>query len=115
GRPDRGAGSAWRAPRAGRALPATVRSSVPHRGGNGVTAPSVLLIAPFDDGENAHSSQRARAFERLGCEVTTFDLRKRTGLLGRWGGSDLRSRLLKSVEVAEAELVLVIGGYELDD
>jgi spore maturation protein CgeB len=80
-----------------------------------VTAPSVLLIAPFDDGENAHSTQRARAFERLGCDVTTFDLRKRSGLLGRWGGSDLRSRLLKSIEVAEAELVLVVGGYELED
>lgn len=80
-----------------------------------MTGPSVLLIAPFDDAEHAHSAQRARAVERLGCDVTTFDLRKRPGLLGRLAGSDLRSRLLKSIEVAEADLVLVIGGYDLDE
>ncbi len=80
-----------------------------------MSVPSVLLIAPFDDGENAHSSQRARGFERLGCDVTTFDLRRRSGLLGLLGGSDLRSRLLKSIEVAEATLVLVIGGYDIDE
>jgi spore maturation protein CgeB len=80
-----------------------------------LTAPSVLLIAPFDDVEHAHSAQRARALERLGCDVTTFDLQKRPGLLGRLAGSDLRSRLLKSLEVAEAQLALVIGGYDLDE
>jgi spore maturation protein CgeB len=80
-----------------------------------VTAPSVLLIASFDDAVHAHSTQRARAVERLGCDVTTFDLRKRLGLLGRLAGSDLRSRLLKSIEAAEATLVLVIGGYEIDE
>lgn len=80
-----------------------------------MSVPSVLLIAPFDDGENAHSAQRARGFERLGCDVTTFDLRRRAGLLGLLGGSDLRSRLLKSIEVAEATLVLVTGGYDIDE
>jgi len=80
-----------------------------------VSAPSILLIAPFDDAEHAHSAQRARAIERLGGDVTTFDLRKRPGLLGRLAGSDLRSRLLKSIEVAEADLVLVIGGYDIDE
>lgn len=80
-----------------------------------MTAPSVLLIGSFDDAENAHSFQRARALERLGCDVTTFDLRKRPGLLGLLGGSDLRSRLLKSIEVAEADLVLVTGGYDIDE
>ena len=80
-----------------------------------MTGPSVLLIAEFDDAQNAHASQRARAFERWGCDVTTFDLNKRPGLLGRLAGSDLRSRLLKSVEIAEADLVLVVGGYELDE
>src|SRR5688572_24833467 len=64
-----------------------------------LSALSILLIAPFDDSENAHSAQRARAFERLGCDVTTFDLQRRPGLLGRLAGSDLRSRLLKSLEV----------------
>lgn len=80
-----------------------------------MTAPSVLLIASFDDAEHAHSFQRARALERLGCDVTTFDLRRRPGLLGLLGGSDLRSRLLKSIEVAEADLVLVTGGYDIDE
>ncbi|MBM3276183.1 MAG: glycosyltransferase [Gemmatimonadetes bacterium] len=80
-----------------------------------MSAPSILLIAPFDDAEHAHSTQRARALERLGCDVTTFDLRKRMGLLGRLAGSDIRSRLIKSVEAAEANLVLVIGGYDLDE
>ncbi len=80
-----------------------------------MTAPSVLLIAPFDDGEHAHSSQRARALERLGCDVTQFDLRRRAGLLGLWGGTDLRSRLLKSIQVAEASVLLVIGGYDVDE
>ena len=77
--------------------------------------PSILVIAPFDDAEHAHSAQRARALERLGCDVTNFDLLKRPGLLGRLAGSDLRSRILKAVEAAEAKLVLVIGGYELDE
>ncbi len=80
-----------------------------------MTAPSVLLIASFDDAEHAHSFQRVRALERLGCDVTTFDLRRRPGLLGFLGGSDLRSRLLKSIEVAEADLVLVTGGYDIDE
>ena len=80
-----------------------------------MTAPSVLLIASFDDAEHAHSLQRARALERLGCDVTTFDLRRRSGLLGLLGGSDLRSRLRKSIEVAEAGLVLVTGGYDIDE
>jgi len=80
-----------------------------------LTAHSILLIAEFDDAAHAHASQRARAFERWGCDVTTFDLKKRPGLLGRLAGNDLRSRLLKSVELAEADLVVVIGGYELDE
>ena len=80
-----------------------------------MTAPSVLLIASFDDAEHAHSFQRVRALERLGCDVTTFDLRRRAGLLGLLGVSDLRSRLLKSIQVAEADLVLVTGGYEIDE
>lgn len=80
-----------------------------------MSAPSVLLIAPFDDAEHAHATQRARALERLGCDVTTFDLRKRLGLLGRLAGTDLRSRLIKTAEGAEATLILVLGGYDLDE
>ncbi|MHB1329998.1 MAG: CgeB family protein, partial [Gemmatimonadales bacterium] len=80
-----------------------------------MTAPSVLLIAPFDDGEFAHSNQRARALERIGCDVTSFDLRRRSGFLGFLGGSDLRSRILKAIETAEADAVIVIGGYDLSE
>jgi spore maturation protein CgeB len=80
-----------------------------------MTPPSILLIGPFDDALHAHSTQRARALERLGCDVTIFDLLKRPGLLGRLAGSDLRSRLLKTIEVAEADLVIVLGGYELEE
>jgi spore maturation protein CgeB len=79
-----------------------------------VTVPSVLLVAHFDDVEHAHSAQRVRAFERLGCDVTSFDLSKGPGLLGRLTGADLRSRLEKAIGEAEANLVLVIGGYQLD-
>lgn len=80
-----------------------------------MTAPSVLLIATFDDGEFAHSNQRARALERVGCDVSTFDLRRRSGFLGFLGGSDLRSRILKAIETAEAEAVIVVGGYDLSE
>jgi spore maturation protein CgeB len=77
--------------------------------------PSILVIAPFDDAEHAHSAQRVRALERLGCDVTSFDLLKRPGLLGRIAGNALRSRILKAAEESEANLVIVIGGYELDE
>ena len=80
-----------------------------------MTAPSVLLIAPFDDGEFAHSNQRARALERIGCDVSTFDLRRRSGFLGFLGGSDLRSRILKAIDAAEADAVVVVGGYDLSE
>lgn len=75
---------------------------------------SVLVVAQFDDAHHAHAAQRCRALERLGCRVDAFDLLKRPGLLGRFKGSDLRSRLRKAVEAARADLVLVIGGLDLD-
>lgn len=74
----------------------------------------MLVVAPFDDAHHAHTSQRCRALERLGCRVEAFDLLKRPGLLGRLAGNDLRSRLLKSAEASNARLVLVIGGPELE-
>lgn len=74
---------------------------------------SVLVVAEFDDAQHAHAAQRCRALERLGCRVEAFDLLKRPGLFGRLTGSDLRSRLKKAVEVAQASFVLVIGGHEL--
>jgi len=75
---------------------------------------SVLVVAPFDDAHHAHAAQRCRALERLGCRVDAFDLNKRPGLLGRLGRRDLWSRLRKAIDTARAELVLVIGGHELE-
>ncbi len=74
----------------------------------------VLVVASFDDAHHAHAAQRCRALERLGCRVEIFDLQKRPGLLGRLAGNDLRSRLLKSAEAANAKLALVIGAPELE-
>jgi spore maturation protein CgeB len=79
-----------------------------------VTVRTILVVARFDDGQYAHAAQRCRALERLGCKVEAFDLLKRPGLLGRLSGSDLRTRLRKAVELARADLVMVIGGPELD-
>ncbi len=79
-----------------------------------MSPPSVLVVAEFDDAHHAHAAQRCRALERLGCRVDAFDLLKRPGILGRFTGSDLRSRLLKAVETSRAGLVLVIGGLDLE-
>jgi len=80
-----------------------------------VTVRTMLVVARFDDGQYAHAAQRCRALERLGCKVEAFDLLQRPGLLGRLSGrSDLRTRLRKAVELARADMVLVIGGPELD-
>jgi spore maturation protein CgeB len=79
-----------------------------------VTLRTILVVARFDDGQYAHAAQRCRALERLGCKVEAFDLLKRPGLLGRLSGSDLRTRLRKAVELARADMVMVIGGPELD-
>lgn len=79
-----------------------------------MTVRTILVVARFDDGQYAHAAQRCRALERLGCKVEAFDLLKRPGLLGRLSGSDLRTRLRKAVELARADLVMVIGGPELD-
>jgi spore maturation protein CgeB len=78
------------------------------------TGPRVLVVAEFDDAHHAHSAQRCRALERLGCQVEAFDLLSRPGWLGRVLGSDLRARLRKAVETARARMVLVIGGAALE-
>ncbi len=79
-----------------------------------MSGPAILVVAEFDDAHHAHAAQRCRALERLGCRVDAFDLLKKPGLIGRMAGSDLRGRLRKAIETARAELVLVIGGAELD-
>lgn len=79
-----------------------------------MSGPAILVVAEFDDAHHAHAAQRCRALERLGCKVDAFDLLKGPGWLGRLAGSDLRSRLRKAVEAMRAEIVLVIGGAQLD-
>jgi len=79
-----------------------------------VSCLSILVVAEFDDAHHAHAAQRCRALERLDCKVDAFDLLKRPGFLGRLAGSDLSSRLRRAVETTRAQIVLVIGGAELD-
>lgn len=74
--------------------------------------PRVLLVAAFDDAHHAHALQRARAMERLGCEVEEFDLLWRPGLFQRFRAGDLYSRLAETLAETAPELVLVIGGGE---
>lgn len=80
-----------------------------------MTPPSVLVVGRFDDAEHPHARQRARALERLGCDVTLFDLDRRPGLLGRLTGADLEKRLTRAAADAEATLVLTLGAYDLDE
>lgn len=77
-------------------------------------APAILVVARFDDAHHAHTAQRCRALERLGCRVDAFDLLQGPGFFGRMFGSDLRTRLRKAVEAMRADIVLVIGAAELD-
>lgn len=79
-----------------------------------MTGPSVLVIAEFDDALHAHAAQRCRALERLECRVEAFDLRERPGILGRFTGKDLASRLRKALSAAKADVVLAIGAIPLD-
>lgn len=80
-----------------------------------MTAPSVLLVARFDDALHAHAAHRRRALERLGCRVTCFDLLKRPGLLTRLTGGDLKTRLARTLESESFELILVVGGVEVEE
>ena len=70
--------------------------------------------------DGASGDADTRFDDAEGHTVEAFDLLKRPGLLGRLAGSDLRTRLRKAVEMARADMVLVIGGpdgrvYELLD
>lgn len=75
-----------------------------------MTRSRVLLVAAFDDAHHAHAVQRARALERLGCEVDEFDLLWRPRWLQRLRAGDPSSRLQRTVAETAPELVLVIGG-----
>lgn len=79
-----------------------------------MTRPRVLLVAAFDEAHHAHALHRARALERLGCEVHEFDLEWRPGLLQRLRATgDLHVRLAETVRDTDPELVLVIGGTDV--
>jgi len=76
---------------------------------------SVLLLADFDDGPNAHAAQRRRALERLGLRVTTFDLSAKPSFLERMRSGDLAKRLDRAIHEAASDLVLTFGSPKLDE
>ncbi len=79
------------------------------------TERAVLCIAEFDDVHRASAGHRVRALERLGMRTRAFDLSAPRGLLSRLRGSDLTRRLEKAIDEHEPELVLVLGGDQLDE
>ncbi|MEI2720419.1 MAG: glycosyltransferase [Gemmatimonadales bacterium] len=76
---------------------------------------SVLLLADFDDGPNAHAAQRRRALERLGLRVTTFDLSAKPSIFERMRVGDLPRRLERALDEAAPDLVLTFGSAQLDE
>ncbi len=76
--------------------------------------PKVLLLADLDPQRNPHALQRRRAFERLGCRVTAVDLGRAPGLLRRVTGGGLEAQVEKAVTRDAPDLVLLMGGLELD-
>jgi spore maturation protein CgeB len=76
---------------------------------------SVLLLADFDDGPNAHAAQRRRALERLGLRVATFDLSSKPSLLERLRAGDLPRRLERAIQDAAPDLILTFGSPLLDE
>jgi spore maturation protein CgeB len=76
---------------------------------------AILFIATFDDVSHAHAAQRRRALERLGARLTSFDLAARPSFFRRFRGGDLPRRIERLLDEADPELVLVIGGDELDE
>ncbi len=76
--------------------------------------PKVLLLTDLDPQRNPHALQRRRAFERLGCRVTEVDLGRTPGLLRRATGGGLEAQVSKAVTRDTPNLVLLMGGLELD-
>jgi spore maturation protein CgeB len=76
---------------------------------------SVLFIAEFDDVRNASSAHRVRALERLGAEVRVFDLNARPSFLRRLRAGDLPKRIETILEERDPELIVVLGGGQLDE
>lgn len=76
--------------------------------------PKVLLLADLDPHGNPHALQRRRALERLGCRVTDVDLGRAPGLFRRVTGSGLEDQVSRAVARDAPDLVLLLGGTELD-
>ncbi|MFZ5625323.1 MAG: CgeB family protein [Gemmatimonadota bacterium] len=70
----------------------------------------VLLLGPFDDAQHAHTAQRRRALERLGCEVGTLNLLDRGSIADRLWGRGFPRRLERALADTAPDLVLVVGG-----
>ena len=68
----------------------------------------VLFVAAFDDALRAHAGLRARALERLGCQVTRFDFGGRPGLLDRLRGGDLADRFSRALDRSAPDYVVVV-------
>lgn len=74
----------------------------------------VLLVGSFDEAMHAHTALRRRALERLGCQVTTFNLMSAGGWLSRIRRIGLRDRLARAIERTRPDVVLVMEGSQLD-
>ena len=68
----------------------------------------VLLVAQFDEASHAHGALQQRALERLGCTVTSLNL-KATGWLERLSRRDLGARLMRALGDHDPELVLCVA------
>ena len=77
----------------------------------------VLLVAPFDQVLNAHSSLRQRALERLSCSVEPFNLLRGAGWFSRLRGRDRSARIQRILSKDRYDAVLVIGtrAFEADE
>jgi spore maturation protein CgeB len=73
----------------------------------------ILLVTRFDEVLHAHNVLRRRALERLGCTVASLDPAQR-GLLTRLRGLDLSDRIAQAMGQHPPDLVVVIGGEDLD-
>jgi spore maturation protein CgeB len=73
----------------------------------------VLLVGAFDQAMHAHTALRARALERLGCPVTSFNLVGQGGLLNRLRRLGLRDRMTRVLREANPAVVLVLEGVQL--
>lgn len=77
--------------------------------------PSILFVARFDNEAHAHAAQRRRAFDRLGCRVTPFDLDAKPSLLGRLRAGDFVKRFERTLDELQPDLVIVNGDEAINE